>query len=442
MSQAGGSDPKWQSWLKTFADFAQVLGVLGIAFYAIGRYSAERFYRHFGLTPEDVGQTYATLVWPAAVAAALYSCTLFGVSWSVKRIIVPKERSPASKKYWLVLIPLLLIYALIIYVILLRSIRENSPLSAETVFWYCVWYGTLWGAVRGIVHLERLRAKEAKEQDLREIAEAEQLRAKGQDKERYRGTDPDRLRANVEHHYAQVEKQLRWRLVLFIIPFVVLPLFNGAVLTTLDYGDLVFKTVDRGLDANFDYPTGSNISAQRVQVLRRDDKPLPIGVQGTCLHLLGTAGGVTFLYDHLENRVWRIPTADLMLRQPCFKYCSLANSTQLAHLKTRMDVKVRDKIKKAWLIPSKDEFAAMTKDGGVVKLTKYFLGAEVPSSRATGQSQIAVWQAIDKVDKLEDRPVFEAYNDMAERVSSWPRSVDVEASLGALDNLSYCAEQG
>jgi hypothetical protein len=132
----------WRRWANEIATIAQIATLVGVILYGLGRFLAERFYGHFGLSPEDVGLTYAALVWPAAVGGLAFTVILFGAAWIARSLIPPKNSR--SKRFVVLFIGIPLTYFMLI-----RTVRSDASLFTKT-FWWCVWYGAQWGVYRGV----------------------------------------------------------------------------------------------------------------------------------------------------------------------------------------------------------------------------------------------------------------------------------------------------
>jgi hypothetical protein len=70
-----GVTKRWLRAAKAMAgDFQNILGlltILGVVFYGIFALAYHRYYDELGISPEEVGLSYGTVVWRAALATAI-----------------------------------------------------------------------------------------------------------------------------------------------------------------------------------------------------------------------------------------------------------------------------------------------------------------------------------------------------------------------------------
>jgi hypothetical protein len=125
------------------------------------------------------------------------------------------------------------------------------------------------------------------------------------------------------------------------------PVLVSAVLPWRSLPDELRQQIHAGEEAT---TQALPFSPPRIQLVRvrstTADGPMP-AVHDQCLHLFGSAGGVTVLYDSDTETTWRIPSSRIDLRHPCEGRCKVASEVRDA-IGDRLLDRSRYRVKEAW----------------------------------------------------------------------------------------------
>jgi hypothetical protein len=251
----------WRERLERLLPFTEVLGLVGLSLYLVGRFANETLFGSYGVSVDEVGLNYTSLVWPLAVSALIYTAAIF-LSSSVTHWLWAEEA------IWRRILAIAI--GGFLFVMLVRASR-TAPGTGVTALWWCLWLGFVFGFYRRIFN-----------------------------------RTPS----------AEVIRRRRIIPALLVISFILVPLFNSIIVPWMDYPKTTQEQIAKGKETAF---RGSLIPAGEIYlvgVIPDEASNLPPDLP-YCMHLFGASGGISVFYDRYKQVVWRIPSGKVVTRHPC-----------------------------------------------------------------------------------------------------------------------------
>jgi hypothetical protein len=256
VARTGNPSSSLRSWIEASS-------ILAAALYAFGWILTARFLAKFGVSPEEVGFSFAYLIIRVAFIVMAFVAVAGGLFWTLSRLAEYGESTRIK-------LPRASVRNAVQLTLVLVGIVGNILLVAQVVADGVSWVGlvaipvvvAVWTGVI-VIFARRLLGK---------------------------------------------------RVGPFVLA-VIVGLMGVPFLAADRYAD----QVEAGEELRTPVLPGiTGLSAQLVQTTTVDDEPLSATLgRSACLHLLGSAGGVAVLYDHASDTVIRVPQERVSLEHPC-----------------------------------------------------------------------------------------------------------------------------
>jgi hypothetical protein len=354
--------PRWRERLEEVAPWLEFIGVTGIVLYALGRWAVERFFDTYGVDIEETGLSETALLWPVAASLGLFLAALLVVAEVVFRL-----SSWDGRKRWLLLGPLLIAIGWHLFIVQ----RDDSSFARQSFAW-CLSYGGLLGIYRA----ERIEFAKRRGRALPRAATFAQI-------------------------LSALIIPIAWS---SFIPWIHLP----------DELRLQIVLKQEASTQSLPFPP-STIQFVRVHATAPDN-PLP-AVDDQCLHLFGSAGGVTVLYDSDTKTTWRIPSSHLSLQDPCTGQCTDTSRTVTAEVEALLEDRSRYQVaasKSRHIGPGSGD--AYNRE----------LVATVVEDKAGGSFQFARWLVEHRYGSPDDVIPLDGYGEQLTNITRFSRYIDGE----------------
>jgi hypothetical protein len=280
VARTGNPSSSLRSWIEASS-------ILAAALYAFGWILTARFLAKFGVSPEEVGFSFAYLIIRVAFIVMAFVAVAGGLFWTLSRLAEYGESTRIK-------LPRASVRNAVQLTLVLVGIVGNILLVAQVVADGVSWVGlvaipvvvAVWTGVI-VIFARRLLGKRV---------------------------GPMWATEYYESLGFSMKTFLRIVSVVFVLA-VIVGLMGVPFLAADRYAD----QVEAGEELRTPVLPGiTGLSAQLVQTTTVDDEPLSATLgRSACLHLLGSAGGVAVLYDHASDTVIRVPQERVSLEHPC-----------------------------------------------------------------------------------------------------------------------------